>query len=198
MLPLIILLKYTSEGEIFYLQERIGYKNKKFMIYKFATMLKNSSKMKGGYITTKNDSRLTFMGSFLRKSKINEIPQLINIIKGDMSVVGPRPVMQISFDTYPAKIKELIYNSKPGLTGIGSIIFRDEESLVTEEKNKGGNIFELYKRIYSYKGKLEIWYLKNRSLFLDFNLILITIWVIFFPKTDFLYKMFKNLPKKGF
>ena len=199
MLPIIILLKFTSEGEIFYLQERIGYNNKKFMIYKFATMLKNSSKMKGGYITTKNDSRLTFMGNFLRKSKINEIPQLINIIKGDMSVVGPRPVMQISFDSYPANIQELIYKSKPGLTGIGSIIFRDEENLITNEKNKGRDIIDFYKnKIYPYKGKLEIWYLDNRSLLLDLILILITIWVVIYPKSQSIYTLFKNLPKKEF
>jgi lipopolysaccharide/colanic/teichoic acid biosynthesis glycosyltransferase len=199
MLPIIILLKFTSEGEIVYLQERIGYNNKKFIIYKFVTMLKNSSKMKDGYITINNDSRLTFMGRFLRKSKINELPQLINIIKGDMSVVGPRPLMQVSFETYPEKIQKLIYRSKPGLTGIGSIIFRDEEDLITEEKNKGGDILEFYKKkIYPLKGELEIWYQNNRSLFLDLKLILITIWIIFSPKSQIIYNIFKNLPKKDF
>ena len=87
LLPIVVLLKLTSEGEIFYFQERIGFKNKPFLIYKFATMLKDSHKMKGGYITVKNDPRLTFLGSFLRKTKINELPQLINIILGNMSVV---------------------------------------------------------------------------------------------------------------
>ena len=101
LLPIIILLRLTSEGEVFYFQERIGLHNKPFMIFKFATMLKNSSKMKGGYITVKNDPRLTFMGDFLRKSKINELPQLLNIFLGHMSVVGPRPVMRVSFESYP-------------------------------------------------------------------------------------------------
>ena len=122
LLPIIILLKITSEGEIFYFQERIGKNNKPFMIFKFATMLKNSSKMHGGYITVKNDPRLTFMGAFLRKTKINEIPQLLNIILGHMSVVGPRPVMRESFRAYPENVREVIYRVKPGLTGIGSII----------------------------------------------------------------------------
>lgn len=199
MLPIIILLKFTSEGEILYLQERIGYNNKKFMIYKFVTMLKNSSKMKGGHITINNDSRVTFIGRFLRKSKINELPQLINIIKGDMSVVGPRPLMQVSFESYPEKIQKLIYRSKPGLTGLGSIIFRDEEDLITEEKNKGGDILEFYKKkIYPLKGELEIWYQNNRSLFLDLKLILISFWVIFYPKSQLIYNIFKNLPKKKF
>ena len=155
--------------------------------------------MKGGHITINNDSRVTFIGRFLRKSKINELPQLINIIKGDMSVVGPRPLMQVSFESYPEKIQKLIYRSKPGLTGLGSIIFRDEENLITEEKNKGGDILEFYKKkIYPLKGELEIWYQNNRSLFLDLKLILISFWVIFYPKSQLIYNIFKNLPKKEF
>ena len=115
----------TGEGYVFYFQERVGYKNKLFDIYKFATMLKDSVNMKGGLITTKKDPRITSMGGFLRKSKINELPQLLNIFFGDMSVVGPRPVMQKSFDAYPEDVKQVIYDAKPGLTGIGSLVFRD-------------------------------------------------------------------------
>ena len=99
--------------------------------------------MKGGYITVKNDPRLTYIGDFLRKTKINEIPQLLNIIYGEMSVVSPRPVMPISFEAYPKEVKKIIYNSKPGLTGIGSIVFRDEERLITDHKNLGGDIEKL-------------------------------------------------------
>ena len=178
--PIVILLRLTSEGEIFYLQERIGMHNKPFMIFKFATMLKNSLKMKGGIITVKNDPRITFMGGFLRKSKINELPQLINILMGNMSVVGPRPVMRASFEVYPSEIQEIIYNVKPGLTGIGSIIFRDEEQLITNVKNNGGDTWKFYKdKVYPFKGELEIWYQNNKSFFLDVKLIFITAWIIF-------------------
>ena len=128
IIPIVIALKFSAEGEVFYKQIRMGYKNTKFEILKFATMLKNSSKMKGSYITVKDDYRITKIGKYLRISKINEIPQLINIIKGDMSVVGPRPVMEVSFESYPENIQKIIYNVKPGLTGIGSIVFRDEET----------------------------------------------------------------------
>lgn len=198
-IPVIIVLKLTSEGEVFYFQERIGFLNKKFKIFKFATMLKNSSNLKGGYITVKNDSRVTFLGGFLRKSKINELPQLVNIILGDMSVVGPRPVMKVSFESYPSKVQKLIYNSKPGLTGIGSIVFRDEEDLITREKNKGGDVWSFYKnQIYPFKGELEIWYQKNRSFMLDLKLIFLTIWVIFFPKSKIVNKVFKKLPIRKF
>jgi lipopolysaccharide/colanic/teichoic acid biosynthesis glycosyltransferase len=183
LLPIIVLLRLTSEGEVFYFQQRIGMYNKPFKIFKFATMLKNSSKMKGGYITVKNDPRLTFMGGFLRKSKINELPQLLNILLGHMSVVGPRPVMPVSFESYPEEIQKVIYNVKPGLTGIGSIIFRDEEDIITKVKSDGGDIWDFYKNtIYPFKGKLEIWYQKNKSFLLDIKLIFITAWVIFFSE----------------
>ena len=144
LIPVIIGLKLTGEGYILYKQERVGYKNKKFLIWKFATMLKDSANMTGGIMTTKKDPRITPMGGFLRKSKINELPQLFNILFGHMSVVGPRPVMKVSFEAYPEEVKEVIYNVKPGLTGIGSIIFRDEEELITDVKNKGGDVHEFY------------------------------------------------------
>ena len=169
LIPVIIGLRFSGEGYIWYKQERVGYRNKKFLIWKFATMLKDSVNMPGGIMTTKKDPRITPMGGFLRKSKINELPQLFNIFFGHMSVVGPRPVMRVSFEAYPAEIQKVIYNVKPGLTGIGSIIFRDEEELITEVKNNGGDIWDFYKnKIYPFKGSLELWYQKKKSFFLDF------------------------------
>lgn len=199
LLPIIILLRCTGEGEIFYFQERVGMNNESFMIFKFATMLKNSSQMKGGHITIKNDPRLTFMGGFLRKSKINELPQLLNIFLGHMSVVGPRPVMQISFNAYPKTTQKVIYNIKPGLTGIGSIIFRDEEEIITKVKENGGDIRNFYTNsIYPFKGDLELWYQKKRSFILDLQLIFLTLWVIIFPKSKIYEKWYKDLPKRNF
>ena len=199
LIPVIIGLKLTGEGYILYKQERIGYKNKQFLIWKFATMLKDSANMAGGIMTTEKDPRITPMGGFLRKSKINELPQLFNILFGHMSVVGPRPVMKVSFEAYPEKIQKVIYNAKPGLTGIGSIIFRDEEKLITDVKNNGGDTWEFYKdKIYPFKGELEIWYQNNRSFFLDLKLIFITAWVIFKPNSTIYEKLFKDLPKRSF
>lgn len=198
-LPIVIILRFTSEGEVFYLQERLGLKNKPFMIFKFATMLKDSSKMKGGFITVKNDPRLTFLGGFLRKSKINELPQLLNILLGDMSVVGPRPVMSVSFEAYPKHIQKIIYQVKPGLTGIGSIIFRDEEEIITKIKENGGDIMDFYKnKIYPFKGELEIWYQNKKSFQIDLTLILLTLWVIVFPNSRIYEYLFKDLPKRSF
>jgi len=162
-------------------------------------MLKDSPNMAGGLITTKKDPRLTPLGGFLRTTKINELPQVINILFGHMSVVGPRPVMQKSFDTYPEDIKKVIYNVKPGLTGIGSIIFRDEEKLLTEVKNAGKDPWEYYKNIiYPFKGQVEIWYQNNQNFKTDFFCIFITFWIIVFPESKLIYKVFKDLPKREF
>lgn len=199
LIPILIGLKFTGEGYIFYLQERVGYKNKMFSIYKFATMLKDSPNMKGGIITTKKDPRITPLGGFLRKSKINELPQLLNILFGDISVVGPRPVMQKSFNAYPKDVQEVIYNVKPGLTGIGSLIFRDEEELITQVKESGGDTWDFYKNtIYPHKGNLEKWYQSNQSFWVDLKIIFATAWTVLVPDSDIAYKWFPDLPKRKF
>lgn len=196
-IPISIMLILTGEGHIFYTQERVGFLNKKFKIFKFATMLKNSPNMTGGIITTKNDPRLTPLGGFLRKTKINELPQLINILKGDISFIGPRPVMTRSFEAYPDNVKKSIYNVLPGLTGIGSIIFRNEETIISKIAENKGDTWEFYNKvIYPYKGEVEMWYLKNQSFFVDLILLVLTFLVVLFSKSNLVYLVFKNLPPK--
>ena len=191
----IILLKFTDEGEVFYKQSRIGYKNQPFKLWKFATMLKDSSEMKGGAITVRNDPRVTKVGKYLRMTKVNELPQLINVFKGDMSIVGPRPLMEVSFKQYPKDIQECIYDTKPGITGIGSIFFRDEEKLVTDAQEKGIEPQDFYKNsILPYKGKLELWYKDYKSTLVDIKIIIITALAILFPKNNFMEKWLKDLP----
>jgi len=197
LIPIMIGLKLTGEGYIFYLQDRVGYKNKLFPIYKFATMLKDSANMKGGLITTKKDPRITPMGGFLRKSKINELPQVFNVMLGHMSIVGPRPVMQKSFDQYPPDVQKVIYNTKPGITGIGSIIFRDEEELITKVRDNGGDTWEFYKNeIYPFKGKVEQWYQENQGFWTDLKIIIVTAWTILFPSSQLFPKWFPTVPPK--
>ena len=196
-IPIIILLRITAEGEVFYFQERIGLKNSRFQIWKFATMLKNSMNMGTGSITLQNDFRVTPIGKFLRKTKINELPQIINILKGDISIVGPRPLVTKTFSAYTEEIQSKIYNVKPGLTGIGSIVFRDEESLISAVKDEDPH--EFYKRVIApYKGELEMWYQSHKSFILDLQLIFMTAWVILFPESKVYEKWFKDLPKRGF
>ncbi|MCH5598737.1 sugar transferase [Niabella ginsengisoli] len=195
MLPIVIILLLTGEHHVFYLQKRIGYKNKYFNIYKFATMLKNSPNMGTGLITLRKDPRLLPIGGFLRMTKINELPQILNVIKGDMSIVGPRPLVDKTFNAYPPEIREKVYDSVPGITGIGSIIFRDEEELLTNTKMDRQQYYDTV--IAPYKGELEMWYNKNKSLAVDFWIIFLTAWAIISPKTQLQYKVFKDLPKRS-
>ena len=197
LILIILVLAITGEKKVFYFQERIGYSNQKFFIIKFATMLSNSPNMGTGSLTLQNDPRVLPVGKFLRKSKLNELPQLFNILKGDLSIVGPRPQMEVDFMKFPEKIKKEIYKVKPGLTGIGSIIFRDEESILSNISNEDPHDF--YKRaIAPYKGELELWYQKNKSIIIDLKLIVLTAYVILFPNSDLYNRWFDNLPKKSF
>ena len=132
LIPIIILLKLTGEGFIFYSQKRIGFECKYFNILKFATMLKDSPNIGTGTITLRNDPRITLLGKWLRKSKLNALPQLINVLKGEMSFVGPRPLLDKNFENIGDSIKKTIYENKPGITGIGSVVFRDEEKLLSQ------------------------------------------------------------------
>ena len=199
LLPVFIilfpLLRFTGEGYKFYYQKRIGYKNRSFNIIKFATMLKDSPNLGSGLITLRNDSRVTPIGNFLRLSKLNELPQIFNVLKGDMSFVGPRPLVDKTFDPYSDYVKANIYNVKPGITGIGSVVFRDEERLMTE-CNGDPKIF--YNTVISpYKGELEMWYLNNQSFKTDFLILFLTAWQIVFSKSRLISIFFTTLPKKS-
>jgi lipopolysaccharide/colanic/teichoic acid biosynthesis glycosyltransferase len=136
------------------------------------------------------------MGRFLRKSKLNELPQLINVLIGNMSLVGPRPLVQKTFDAYDEEVKSKIYLSKPGITGIGSIIFRDDELLVSNTKMDPHVYYNTV--IAPYKGSLELWYLKRKSIWVDLMIMFLTAWVIIFPESKLPYTVFKDLPVRSF
>jgi len=194
LIPVIIALLITGEHYVFYFQKRIGYKNKPFYIWKFATMLKNSPNMGNGTLTVRKDPRVLPVGRFLRKTKINELPQVINVLLGNMSIVGPRPLDEKGFEKYPPHIKKSIYNVIPGITGIGSIVFRDEELLISKAQ---GDKHEYYrKHISPYKGELEMWYQQHLSFYTDFMLIFLTAWVIISPESNLVYKVFRDLPER--
>ena len=196
LIPVVILLLLTGEHEVFYKQDRVGYKNKIFGILKFATMLKNSPNMGSKDLTMRNDPRVTFMGKFLRKSKLNELPQLLNILIGDMSFVGPRPLMKSGFDRYSEDLKAKIYNVKPGLTGIGSIVFRDEELIITKSNLSPEDCYRNI--ILPHKGALELWYQQHQGFFTDFMLLFLTAWYVLFPNSKLVFKIFPSLPKREF
>jgi len=198
-IPIIIASRLTAEGEVFYRQKRVGYKALHFQILKFATMLKNSPNMKGGTITMRRDPRITPVGHYLRITKLNELPQLLNVITGDMSFVGPRPLMPKSFSRYTKEVQSKVYDSKPGITGIGSIIFRDEEKMVTEAYENGIDPEDFYDTvIFPYKGQVELWYRENRSLWTDFKILVLTALAIILPNQKLTDQFFDDLPERNF
>jgi len=192
-LPIIIALRLTGEGEVFYRQNRVGFRNQTFQIWKFATMLKNSPNLGTGSLTLRNDPRVTLLGKYLRKSKINELPQLLNLLTGDMSLVGPRPQMKVDFEAFPTDVQEVIYNVRPGITGIGSIVFRDEERLLSVP-GRDPRLFYV-EHIAPYKGTVELWYQQYVSFWTDLRLVLLTVWVILKPESNLHFRVFRDLPE---
>tara|TARA_B100000795_G_scaffold181065_1_gene137158 strand:- start:270 stop:992 length:723 start_codon:yes stop_codon:yes gene_type:complete len=196
-LLIILILKHTAEKEVFYLQERMGLNNNPFYIYKFATMIKNSQNTGSKTVTLRNDPRVTRFGKILRFSKINELPQILNVIKGDMSLVGPRPLLTSSFKKYTREVQEIIYKNKPGITGLGSLIFRDEELLVSTYKDLGKDPLFYYKEyIYPFKGTLELFYHKNLSFLLDMKILFLTFFSLLNNNSNIVFKIIKGLPSK--
>ena len=189
--PLFILLWFIGlldNGSPLFMQKRLGQNLKSFVLIKFRTM-PIETKTVGTHLT--KNIELTTYGYFLRRTKLDEIPQLLNVLFGDMSLIGPRPLTAVAFNSYSLEIQNLLKTIKPGLSGIGSIVFREEErilSLVNDPKKFHLTI------ISSYKGELEKWYVINKNLFIYFNLIFLTAIVIFFPNTRVVSKFFKNIP----
>ena len=191
LVPVAIALRLTGEGEVFFIQQRVGRGGRPFGLYKFATMLKDSPNLGTGTVTVKGDPRVLPLGRLLRKTKINELPQLLNILKGDMSIIGPRPQTQRCFDAFPARSQAEIVKVRPGLSGIGSIVFRDEEELMHASKEPERFYDEV---IMPYKGLLEEWYVANQGLWTYLASIFATAWVVVFPKSDVVWKLFRGLP----
>jgi lipopolysaccharide/colanic/teichoic acid biosynthesis glycosyltransferase len=192
MAPIMLVLMLTGEHHVFYLQSRVGRGGKDFSVLKFATMLKDSPNLPGGVLTQKNDPRILPMGRFLRKTKINELPQLVNIFIGQMSFVGPRPQARLHYKLYSDYVKKAIDELKPGLTGIGSVVFRDEESILD---NVIGDRDEFHDNIIApYKGELEVWFSQHRSVKSYVLIILLTMISLFFPSCRIYRKLFSDLP----
>ena len=192
LMPTAFILRFSGEGEIFFIQQRVGNGGKQFKLFKFATMLKNSPNMGSGTVTMKDDPRILPIGKFLRKTKINELPQLLNILFGDMSVIGPRPLTLQTFSAYSSSTQEAIKKVRPGLSGIGSIIFRWEEDIM----NGASASVDFYDNVIApYKGSLEEWFVANKGLYVYFLAIFTTTWTVLVPSTQAAWSVFKGLPE---
>ena len=143
-------------------------------------------------MTLKDDVRILPVGKFLRRTKINETPQLLNILIGNMSFVGPRPQTDRCFSAFPQIYQEVILSVKPGLTGIGSIIFSDEEELLSLSSHADA----LYdNEIMPYKGRLESWFTERNGAVMYFTLIFLTAWKLIFKSNRQVYRLFPQMPK---
>jgi lipopolysaccharide/colanic/teichoic acid biosynthesis glycosyltransferase len=193
-IPIMVILRLTGEGKVFYRQPRMGKGGRTFQMYKFATMLEDSPNLGAGDITLKGDPRVLPFGDILRKLKINEVPQVINILKGDMTLVGPRPLTPKNFDMYPDDVKRQVSAMTPGLTGIGSIVFRDEESIIAKSSKP---FLECYRdEIAPHKGALEQWYSRNQNLWVDLKIVFLTAWLVLFPQSTVYAAAFPDLPRR--
>ena len=186
----IILIFISGETSPVYLSYRIGKDGKLFRMFKLRTMSRNRPSKSP--LTAYNDNRINFFGRFLRFSKIDELPQFFNILNGDLSFVGPRPMLPEVYIYYTDKTREKLNTIRPGVTGIGSIIFRNESELFKKVK---GNHESFYKEnIAPAKAELELWYTKNRSFVIDFKILALTVVALFYGQVKSLKRHFKNLP----
>ncbi len=170
-----VVLLLTGEHQVIYRQRRVGRDFRSFDIYKFVTMRSRSEL--SGTITAKDDPRVLPVGRVLRKAKINEVPQLFNILFGHMSFVGPRPLVESEVAMYPAAVREAIYaDNQPGLTGVGSLFFRDEDEMIART---GRPPIDAYRHhIMPVKGAMELWYREYKSPRLDAKVVFLTAWAV--------------------
>ena len=190
-IPVVLILRLTGEGEVFFSQKRVGKEGNLFNLLKFATMLKDSPSIGSGTVTLKDDPRVLPFGKFLRKTKINELPQLVNILIGDMSVVGPRPQTPRCFEVFPKDLQPIISSVRPGLSGLGPVVFRDEENILSENDQS----VDFYDQVIApYKGDVEAYYIKVIGIFSYFKIIFLTLWVVLFPKSSLVWKVFPTIP----
>jgi lipopolysaccharide/colanic/teichoic acid biosynthesis glycosyltransferase len=188
-----IILRCTGERSVFYLQERIGKGGHPFLLYKFVTMSSDCGKSPHDLLTATHDPRVLPVGRILRATKINELPQLFNVLLGDMSLIGPRPQVKPHFDVYPERVKRQLAKVRPGLSGIGSIVFHNESVLLA---TCGKDHNQCYAEdIAPYKGELEMWYVQHQSMKLDLLLILMTVLVVVSRRGSHCVRWLRDLPR---
>jgi len=169
-----LLIKLDSPGPIFFKQERIGRNFRPFWIYKFRTMAQDAP-ARGGLVTIGEDARVTRVGRLLRKSKIDEIPQLTNILRGDMALVGPRPEVRYYVELFRRDYEEIL-KVRPGLTDLASLKYRDEAALLGKAANPED---EYMRHVLPDKIRLAKDYLRRSSFLFDLSLILKTLFKLF-------------------
>ena len=175
-LAIVFLIKRESSGPVFYRGLRVGKGGKPFRIFKFRTMVVDAEKL-GGPSTAGDDSRLLKIGHFLKKYQLDEIPQLINVLKGEMSLVGPRPEVKLYVDMMTGEERNLIFSVKPGMTDLASLWNFHESEVLKGSPDPEKTYME---KIRPEKIRLQMEYVKNRSFLLDLKIVIKTIMKVFY------------------
>ena len=174
-----VLLRFAGEGNVLFRQRRVGLGGTKFTLLKFTTMAKGSAA--AGDITYGDDPRILPVGRWLGALKIDELPQLWNTFVGEMSLVGPRPLTSRAFHCYSPRVQEIVKSMKPGVTGVGSLVFRNEDRILAEAPGDPKEYYD--KVIIPLKGQLETWYFAHRSLYVDLLIVACTLVAVPWPRS---------------
>lgn len=191
LLVVSLILLVTGEKKVFFFQERVGQFRKPFNLIKFTTMSDAALDRPDAGITLDDDPDVFPFGRVLRRTKINELPQLINVLKGDISLVGPRPLTPRSFARYPEQVQEQLAPLKPGLTGLASVIFRDEEKIIASSPKSREQCY--MEDIRPRKAELEKIYGQNMSFWLDLKIVLATAVSVLAPSISVETTFFQGL-----
>ncbi len=175
LLIIALVIKLKDGGNVLFKQVRVGKNGKHFDVLKFRTMVLNAEKL-GNKVTTGDDPRITPVGRVLRKYKLDELPQLINVLKGEMSLVGPRPEVPEYVEFYPEETRNIVLSVPPGMTDKASIEFVNENDLLSGSEDP---VSDYKNKVLPIKLKYYVEYVKERSLWLDFNLVIKTVIAIF-------------------
>lgn len=186
-----LLLRLTGQGKVFFIQKRVGINGELFNLIKFVTMLKDSPSIGTGEITLSNDSRVLPLGKYLRKSKLNEIPQLYNVLKGDMSLIGYRPQTLKYWGCFEKEHQKILKNHRPGLSGMSSILLRDEEKYL---ENLSDPVMTDEKILMPFKGRVEAWYSENQTFCLYIKLIFLTTIRVLRPSSSVFFGLIEKMP----
>ncbi len=184
-----VLVKWDSAGPVFFVQRRIGRNLKPFNLFKFRTMVSDAPE-KGMPLTAGNDPRITRVGRMLRKTKFDELPQLYNVLRGDMSLVGPRPEVEKYVNLYRSDYEEIL-KVRPGITDIASLTYRDEERVLQSKENYEGYYVQV---LLPEKIRLSKEYGRRASIFYDAKLVVLTMFSVLYPKENILVLIDRMTP----
>jgi lipopolysaccharide/colanic/teichoic acid biosynthesis glycosyltransferase len=179
LLGIAAILRCTGEHRVLFMQERVGHQEAPFTLVKFTTM--STAAVDCGTVTRHDDPDVLAVGRVLRRTRLNELPQLWNLLRGDMALVGPRPLPRSSFQHYAPDLRAVIVSMKPGLTGLGSLFFHDEERLPALLGKS--NLACYVEDIMPLKGALEEWYAGHRSAWIDVKILAASCLVAVLPST---------------